>query len=187
MNLIRPNGLFALVVIALTISACSKTEKPQVEAAVVEEDVIDNTDIDDGSPSRVVTPDVSAEPLPGDFSGDQNGLVQYVGGDKVFFALDSSELNSRARQILEKQAEFLRYYARASITVEGHCDERGTREYNLALGERRANAVKEYLVALGVRSGRLNTVSYGKERPIVSGSGESVWSQNRRAVSVISR
>lgn len=106
-------------------------------------------------------------------------------GDRVFFAFDSSELSGEARTTLEKQAFWLRKYLKSTITVEGHCDERGTREYNLALGERRAAAARDYLVTLGVDPSRVTTISYGKERPAVLGSNEEAWAQNRRAVTVI--
>jgi len=107
-------------------------------------------------------------------------------GDRVFFATDKSDLDADARATLQKQAVWLRRYPSVSITVEGHCDERGTREYNLALGERRANAVREYLRNLGVEPARMKTLSYGKERPVALGSNEDAWRQNRRAVSVVS-
>lgn len=107
--------------------------------------------------------------------------------DRVFFALDSSTLNGEAQSVLQGQAEWLKANPGINVVVEGHCDERGTREYNLALGERRANAARNYLVSLGVAAGRLQTVSYGKERPAVLGSNESSWSQNRRAVTVLGR
>jgi peptidoglycan-associated lipoprotein len=107
-------------------------------------------------------------------------------GDRVFFATDKSDLDAEARSTLQKQAVWLRRYPSVSITIEGHCDERGTREYNLALGERRANAVREYLRNLGVEPARMKTISYGKERPVALGSNEEAWRQNRRAVSVVS-
>jgi peptidoglycan-associated lipoprotein len=105
-------------------------------------------------------------------------------GDRVFFALDSSELSSTAQDTLAKQAAWLKAYPAVNITVEGHCDERGTREYNLALGERRANAAKNYLVSQGISAGRIATISYGKEKPVALGSNEEAWAQNRRGVSV---
>ena len=117
--------------------------------------------------------------------GSQQDLVQNV-GDRVFFGFDKYDLSPEAQATLERQAAWLRQYPAVTITVEGHCDERGTREYNLALGERRANSVKNYLVALGVDQNRLTTISYGKERPAVSGSTEEAWAQNRRAVTVVS-
>lgn len=107
--------------------------------------------------------------------------------DRVFFAYDSSLLTGESQAALERQATWLRSNADKSVVVEGHCDERGTREYNLALGERRAASAKSYLVSLGIPSGRISTVSYGKERPAVLGSDESAWSQNRRAVTVLAR
>lgn len=107
--------------------------------------------------------------------------------DRVFFAYDSSVLSGEGQATLERQATWLRSNPSQSVIVEGHCDERGTREYNLALGERRAAAAKSYLVSLGIPSGRISTVSYGKERPAVPGSNESAWAQNRRAVTVLAR
>jgi peptidoglycan-associated lipoprotein len=107
-------------------------------------------------------------------------------GDTVHFALNQYNVEDNDKGTLSKQAAWLARYPAVKLTVEGHCDERGTREYNLALGARRANAVKEYLVAQGVAAARLETVSYGKERPVCTESGEDCWSQNRRGVSVIS-
>ena len=106
-------------------------------------------------------------------------------GDRVFFESDSSELTPQSIAILDKQAQWLGRYNRYAFTVEGHADERGTREYNIALGDRRANAAKNYLVSLGVPAARLTTVSYGKERPAALGSDEASWAQNRRAVTVV--
>ena len=117
--------------------------------------------------------------------GSQEDLTQNV-GDRVFFATDSSTLDSEAQATLAAQSRWLQQYPNVSVTVEGHADERGTREYNIALGERRAAAAKRYLVAQGVSPSRVSTISYGKERPAVMGSDESAWSQNRRAVTVIS-
>lgn len=105
-------------------------------------------------------------------------------GDRVYFDTDSSSLSTTAQDTLAKQAAWLRAYPSVNITVEGHADERGTREYNLALGDRRANAAKNYLVSQGVSAGRVNTISYGKERPVALGSNEEAWAQNRRAVAV---
>lgn len=108
-----------------------------------------------------------------------------VVGDRVFFEVDRSTLTQEGQDTLRKQAEWLKQYSNYRVTVEGHCDERGTREYNLALGERRANAAKNYLVSLGVDAGRITTISYGKEHPEYLGSNEAAWSKNRRAVSVV--
>jgi peptidoglycan-associated lipoprotein len=116
--------------------------------------------------------------------GSQEDLVQNV-GDRVLFEYDSAMISSDAQATLAKQAAWLKQYSSINVTIEGHCDERGTREYNLALGERRASATKKYLVGLGVAASRVSTISYGKERPAVIGSDESAWSQNRRAVTVV--
>ncbi len=121
-----------------------------------------------------------SQPLP----GSQEELVQNV-GDRVFFELDSAVLGADARRTLERQAEWLRLFPDVSLVIEGHCDERGTREYNLALGERRANAVREYLISQGIEPSRLRTLSYGKERPYALGHNDEAWALNRRAVSVI--
>ena len=106
-------------------------------------------------------------------------------GDRVFFGFDQYDLSPEARATLDRQASWLAQYPRVTVTVEGHADERGTREYNLALGERRATATKNYLVARGVDTNRVSTISYGKERPAVLGSNEAAWAQNRRAVTVV--
>ncbi len=106
-------------------------------------------------------------------------------GDRVFFDSDSSELSPTAQATLDKQARWLQQYAHYNFTVEGHADERGTREYNFALGARRAQAAKEYLVARGIPEGRIRTISYGKERPVAVCNDISCWSQNRRAVTVL--
>jgi peptidoglycan-associated lipoprotein len=106
-------------------------------------------------------------------------------GDRVFFETDSSELTATARATLDKQATWLTQYSRYNFTVEGHADERGTREYNIALGARRAQAVREYFTARGVQATRMRTVSYGKERPVAVCDNISCWSQNRRAVIVL--
>jgi peptidoglycan-associated lipoprotein len=116
--------------------------------------------------------------------GSQQDLKQ-TAGDRVFFALNRSDVTSEAQQILQHQAEWLRRYPNVTVTIEGHCDERGTREYNLALGARRADAVKNVLVAMGIPAGRISTISYGKERPIVLGSNEAAWAQNRVAITTV--
>lgn len=107
-------------------------------------------------------------------------------GDRVLFDYDKSDLRDDARATLQKQAAWLAKYPAVKLSVEGHCDERGTREYNLALGARRASATKEFLVSLGVAASRMETISYGKEKPSCAESTESCWAKNRRAVSVIS-
>ncbi len=119
----------------------------------------------------------------GDGTGATGQLAKDV-GDRVFFDFDSSVINADGQSTLKTQSEYLKKNSSLNVTIEGHCDERGTREYNLALGERRASAAKKYLVSLGIDASRIQTISYGKERPAVVGSDESAWSQNRRAVTV---
>ena len=116
--------------------------------------------------------------------GSQQDFVVNV-GDRVFFETDSTELTEQARATLDKQAQWLSNYNRYAFTVEGHADERGTREYNIALGARRAETVREYLVSRGVSGQRMRTISYGKERPVALCNDISCWSQNRRAVTVL--
>ena len=116
--------------------------------------------------------------------GSQQDFVVNV-GDRVFFESDSSELTQQSIATLDKQAQWLRQYSQYSFTVEGHADERGTREYNIALGARRAQAVREYLSSRGVNGQRMRTISYGKERPVAVCNDISCWSQNRRSVTVL--
>ncbi len=106
-------------------------------------------------------------------------------GDRVFFETDSTELTAQSRQTLDRQAQWLSQYSRYSFTIEGHADERGTREYNIALGARRATATRDYLISRGVAANRMRTISYGKERPVAVCNDISCWSQNRRAVTVL--
>ena len=120
----------------------------------------------------------------GIYPGSQEDLIVNV-GDRVFFAFDSFELDADAQELLQDQAAWLKQYNKTSITIEGHCDERGTREYNLALGEKRAQSVKNYLNGLGIGISSLTTISYGKERPAVVGSHDAAWSQNRRSVTIV--
>ena len=129
---------------------------------------------------------VSSRSLSAPQPGSQEDLVVNV-GDRVFFGLDRYDLNADSRAALEKQAAWMRKYGNVAVSIEGHANERGTREYNLALGERRATAVKNYLTALGIAPGRVESVSFGKECPVALGSSEAAWAQNRRSVSVVNR
>ena len=179
--LVRYFMIFAVMVF---VSACSSTDddgsvdsQPTFESAGEGFEPADPLDeIYNGVP----VDSVSGGPVP----GSQEDFIVNV-GDRVFFGTDRFDLDSEARSTLEAQANWLATYPNLNITVGGHADERGTREYNLALGERRANSVKNYLVALGVDPRRVDTVTYGKERPAVAGNGPSAWSQNRRSVSNI--
>jgi len=120
----------------------------------------------------------------GPVPGSQEDFLASVTSDTIHFDTDMYNIDAASQQILASQAQWLARYPNKDITIEGHCDERGTREYNLALGDRRANAAKNYLVGLGISPSRINTVSYGKERPIALGSTPEAWAQNRRAVTV---
>lgn len=120
----------------------------------------------------------------GAIPGSQQDLVANV-GDRVFFALDQNSLSSDARATLDRQAEWLQRYPQVTIQMAGNCDERGTSEYNLALGSRRANAARDYLVAHGVSSNRITTISYGKEKPVALGSDEQAYAQNRNATTTV--
>lgn len=117
--------------------------------------------------------------------GSRADFLQQVGTDTVHFGTDKSDVDSEGQGILTAQAKWLVAHANVRVTLEGHCDERGTREYNIALGDRRATSAKNFLVAQGVGADRINTISYGKERPVATGSDESSWAQNRRAVTVV--
>jgi peptidoglycan-associated lipoprotein len=120
----------------------------------------------------------------GPVPGSEEDLVRNV-GDRVFFSFDRSDLSPDARATLDKQAAWLQQYQQNNIQVAGNCDERGTEEYNLALGQRRANAAAGYLEARGVSSGRITTISYGKSRPTALGSNEEAWAQNRNAITSV--
>ena len=158
---------FAGVVAVMALAAaCSSTKSTGPDVAAT-----DNAN--SGVTSGAVTP------------GSQDDLEQNV-GHRVFFGYDQYSLSAQAQSTLQRQAEFLKQYSNVRIQVSGNCDERGTREYNLALGDRRAYAVKEFLVSLGVDAARLQTKSYGKERPVCAESDDSCWQQNRRGFSVIS-
>ena len=136
--------------------------------------------------SACATKKVSTGQLQGDvYTG--NDTVEYLASgvpDRVFFATNESVLTTASRETLRKQAAWLRKNSNINIVLEGHADERGTREYNLALGERRANAAKDYLMTYGISSDRISVLSYGKERPVDSGSNPLAWSKNRRSVTV---
>lgn len=120
----------------------------------------------------------------GPVKGSQEDFVASVSSDRIFFGLDQYDIDAEDQATLQSQAAWLQQNPAVRVTIEGHADERGTRDYNIALGERRANAAKNYLASLGIDSGRITTVSYGKERPAALGSDEASWAQNRRAVTV---
>lgn len=160
--------------VLLSVSACSTTS---------DESGMDETMMQQGMTEGPLS-DIYGQDTQGPAPGTQADLVVNV-GDRVFFGYDRYDVSEEARATLDAQAAWLQRYPNLTVTVEGHADERGTREYNLALGERRANAVKNYLVSMGVNAGRLSTISYGKERPAVPGSNETAWAQNRRGVTKV--
>lgn len=155
---------------ALALSACAKKAPEQLPPA----------------PQSTSAPAPTPTPPSGPIPGSQAHFSQVMAGqDTVYFDTDRYNIDSEDAARLRTQAQYLQQYPQVRATIEGHCDERGTREYNLALGERRANAAKNYLVSLGVSADRLSTISYGKERPVATGSNEAAWSQNRRAVTIV--
>jgi peptidoglycan-associated lipoprotein len=163
-------GKSATVIAAvLLLAACSSTPAPTANSGGA------------GAPPPQVA---STAPVGNVTPGSADDFKVNV-GDRIFFDFDKYDLSAEARAQLEKQAAWLKAYPNITVTVEGNCDERGTREYNLALGERRATSAKNYLVALGVDPNRIQTISYGKERPAVLGSDESAWAQNRRDVTAV--
>jgi peptidoglycan-associated lipoprotein len=156
---------------ALALTACSKKPPAQLPPAPQE---------------NTVPPESGPPPSTGPAPGTEEHFKSVMNGrDVIYFDTDKYDIDSDDAAALRQQAQYLLQYPNIRATVEGHCDERGTREYNLALGERRANAAKNYLVSLGVPAARLTTISYGKERPVALGSNEQAWAQNRRAVTVV--
>ena len=170
--------VLSLVAAVLLVAACESTPEtaPATDASASSSSTTD--------PSAAGRMGVQSSGVGAVTPGSQRDLEVNV-GDRVFFETDRSDLTPEARETVGRQAEWLRRYPNVRVTIEGHADERGTREYNLALGERRAVAVRNYLTALGIPANRLATTSYGKERPAVVGSNESAYAQNRRGVTVV--
>jgi len=180
--------MVALAAVLLIAAACESTsddtaatagDGDSTETSSASSGSSASSDSGGGGDVDVAAVDSSA-PIP----GSQEDLVQNV-GDRVFFEYDSAVLTPDGRRTLERQAEWLRLFPEHNVMIEGHCDERGTREYNLALGERRASAARDYLIAFGMDPARLTTTSYGKERPYALGHNEEAWSLNRRSVTVV--
>jgi peptidoglycan-associated lipoprotein len=155
MRILQGLKLVAVLAVALTMAACANKNQ-----------------LGDGAMASAATP------------GSQQDFVVNV-GDRVFFESDQTDLTPQAIATLDKQAQWLQQYNRYSFTIEGHADERGTREYNIALGVRRAQSVRSYLASRGIDPNRMRTISYGKERPVAVCNDISCWSQNRRAVTVL--
>ena len=169
----------AAIAAALALTAGCGKKAPKELPPPPQESTEDTTSTDDQDASAG---GVGTEALP----GSRAAFLQAVGmdGDRIFFDTDQYDLDDRDRAALDAQAAWLQSNG-ARVTIEGHADERGTRDYNLALGDRRANAAKNYLAARGVSPARMTVISYGKERPEALGSDESAWAQNRRAVTVL--
>ncbi len=187
-KLFAARSMVALAAVLLIAAACESASDDST-ATVGEGDAVQvSAQSDDSGSSVQAAPaeevDVASVDPSAPIPGTQEDLVQNV-GDRVFFGYDSAVLTPEGRRTLERQAEWLRLFPEHDIMIEGHCDERGTREYNLALGERRAAAARDYLIAFGIDSSRIKTTSYGKERPYALGHNEESWELNRRAVTVV--
>jgi peptidoglycan-associated lipoprotein len=157
------------ITLAIFITACSTTPKDTSDAS--------------GTGSSTTTASTASTEESVIVAGTQEDLIVNV-GDRVFFDYNSADLDSDAQELLQDQVAWIKQH-KVSVTIEGHADERGTREYNLALGEKRAQAVKNFLTQMGVDSANVSTISYGKERPAVVGSNDGAWSQNRRSVTTV--
>lgn len=167
------SSVLALVA-ALALGACGS------------DDVTTATNADPGASSLQSDPSGQPQTAAVDSQALQQQLSQ-AAGDRVLFDTDQYDLSGEAQAVLQKQAAWLQAHPAVTVSIEGNADERGTREYNLALGDRRANSIRNYLVALGVDGGRLSAISYGKERPECEESSEACWAQNRRGVTVVSQ
>lgn len=165
----RPGSLALLLLASAALSACASKAPKQLPPDP------------GGAVATDTTPGAMQGPAPGSHA---DFVATLMGQDTILFETDRFNIDSADMTALAAQAQWLQKYPGKQATIEGHCDERGTRDYNLALGERRANAAKNYLISLGIDAARISTVSYGKERPLALGSDESSWARNRRAVTV---
>jgi len=171
----KPVTMILLLAGVSAVAACSKKAPEELPPAPVET----------SRPTPAPTPSPTRAPT-GPQLGSQAHFQNAVGSSTViYFDTDRFNIDSADAAALQRQAQYFAQYPALSFTIEGHADERGTREYNLALGERRANSAKNYLVSIGIAANRISTVSYGKERPVALASNESAWAQNRRAASII--
>jgi peptidoglycan-associated lipoprotein len=183
--------LVSLFAAALLLAACESATEEQAATGgdattqtAAQTETTNGGDVSQSTQGAGSGQSVASEQIQGPEGGTQEDLVVNV-GDRVFFEFDKSNLTAEAESTVQRLAAWLSQYPSTTLTVEGHADERGTREYNLALGARRANSVKDYLIVLGINPSRIETVSYGEERPAVLGSNKQAWAQNRRAVFVI--
>ena len=175
------NKFLISIFLILFVAACATTPEDTADSSGSGSGLesVDYTSDDTGA-AGAASAGASGE---GIVPGSQEDLIVNV-GDRVFFNFDSSDLDADAQELLQDQAAWIKQHD-VSVTIEGHCDERGTREYNIALGEKRAQSVKNYLISLGIAATRVSTISYGKERPAVVGSNDAAWSQNRRSVTTV--
>ena len=157
-----------LATAVVSLAACAKKPPKELPPAPSESGVTDNA------------PRAPSGPV----KGSQEDFIASVASDRIFFDTDKYDVDAPDQSTLQSQAQWLQQNANVRVTIEGHADERGTRDYNIALGEKRANSAKNYLASLGIDPSRMTTISYGKERPAAMGSDESAWAQNRRAVTV---
>ena len=171
----RKSIILGLAAVALTTSACTNKRKAPPESSL--------PPVETPTDPNVAPGDVELTELP----AMQADLVARAGSDTVYFGTDEYALDDASKATLAAQAKWMLANPNVRASIEGHADERGTREYNMALGERRANAARDYLLSQGVPAGRLLVTSWGKERPVATGSDESAWAQNRRAVTVVVR
>jgi len=164
--------VLAVLACLLLVAACARTDTGEAGPGA-------------GAGDRPVAGSGAAAGTAGDYAPGSQAALEAEAGDTVYFAFDSAVLREPSRRVLRQQAAWLERNPDATVTIDGHADERGTREYNLALGARRAEAVRSYLTGLGVAPARIDTISYGEERPAVAGSNEEAWARNRRAVTRI--
>ncbi len=169
----RKFAVIALAAATLTIGACAK--KPPAELPPAPIGAGGGMGSGAGAGAGAVVP------------GSQADFLASVMGDRIFFGFDQFNIDAEDMAVLQSQAQWMQRNPAARVLVEGHADERGTRDYNLALGERRANAARNYLISLGIAANRIDVISYGKERPAALGSDEQSWAQNRRAVTLVVR
>lgn len=167
---LRRTALLTFSVAALALGACAKKAPDQLPPPP------------DGSSA---VGDTGTGTAPGIVPGSQQDFIANISADRIFFDYDQFNVDAEDQATLRSQATWMQRYPAVRVLVEGHADERGTRDYNLALGERRANAAKNYLASLGIDPARIDTISYGKERPDAVGSNEESWARNRRAVSIV--
>ena len=177
--------IFLSIFLVIFITACSTTPTDTADSSGSGLSTTTSSDIELTSGDASILADLENTTLGGPTIevGTQEDLIVNI-GDRVFFDYNSANLDSDAQELLQDQVAWIKQH-NVSVTIEGHCDERGTREYNLALGEKRAQAVKNYLTSMGIPSSRVTTISYGKERPAVVGSNDGAWSQNRRSVTTV--